>query len=250
MSVLNQATLPTDAASSGTIPAAQKQQDQRRAARAPVQRGASARTSTHGCAGAPAQPASPGRRHEDGPDLAALRARDPQVVLTWIYAERPAVRAMLIRYGVPQHRLGEVVQEVMYQALRSLPRFKGHSRVKTWLLAVAKNVARSRHRRWKRRPTVSLATPQGKHYASTAASANATHTRTPHDAAVHSERKALVRRALQALPPHYAEVIRLRDLEERSTKEVAEALSTTRGNIRVRLYRARQALKGLLASYM
>jgi RNA polymerase sigma-70 factor (ECF subfamily) len=38
----------------------------------------------------------------------------------------------------------------------------------------------------------------------------------------------------------------MRDLEEKSTKEVAEALDLTRVNVRVRLHRARQKLEDLL----
>ena len=51
---------------------------------------------------------------------------------------------------------------------------------------------------------------------------------------------------IAALPPHYRDVLVLRDIEELSTQEVAEMLSMTQTAVKVRLHRARQALSTLL----
>jgi RNA polymerase sigma-70 factor (ECF subfamily) len=48
------------------------------------------------------------------------------------------------------------------------------------------------------------------------------------------------------LPDHYRTVVLLRDIEERSTQEVADILMTTPTAVKVRLHRARQALSTLL----
>jgi RNA polymerase sigma factor (sigma-70 family) len=48
---------------------------------------------------------------------------------------------------------------------------------------------------------------------------------------------------IEALPPQYAEIIQRIDVVEESVAEVAAALSTTSGNILVRLHRARKALR-------
>jgi RNA polymerase sigma-70 factor (ECF subfamily) len=48
------------------------------------------------------------------------------------------------------------------------------------------------------------------------------------------------------LPDNYRVVLLLRDIEERSTQEVAEALGMTATAVKVRLHRARQALSTLL----
>jgi RNA polymerase sigma-70 factor (ECF subfamily) len=53
---------------------------------------------------------------------------------------------------------------------------------------------------------------------------------------------------MEELSDSFREVIRLRDLEEYSTKEVAEELGLTRVNVRVRLHRARTALRDKLTS--
>jgi RNA polymerase sigma-70 factor (ECF subfamily) len=52
------------------------------------------------------------------------------------------------------------------------------------------------------------------------------------------------------LPDTYREVLLLRDLEELSTEEAAEALHVTPNAVKVRLHRARQALRTLLDPYM
>ena len=60
------------------------------------------------------------------------------------------------------------------------------------------------------------------------------------------ETRATVRRAIERLPVSYRSVLVLRDIEELDTDEVATALGTTRNAVKIRLHRARQALKTLL----
>ena len=60
------------------------------------------------------------------------------------------------------------------------------------------------------------------------------------------ERRDIVRRAIERLPSSYRTVLLLRDVEERSTEETARLLGTTTLAVRVRLHRARQAVRTLL----
>jgi RNA polymerase sigma-70 factor (ECF subfamily) len=55
-----------------------------------------------------------------------------------------------------------------------------------------------------------------------------------------------VRACIDQLPLPYRTVIRLRDIEGRDTAETADRLGTNEGVVKVRLHRARQALKALL----
>lgn len=52
---------------------------------------------------------------------------------------------------------------------------------------------------------------------------------------------------MQTLPPRYAEILRRIDLLDETVEEAANALSTTTGNVMVRLHRARKALRDRLA---
>jgi RNA polymerase sigma-70 factor (ECF subfamily) len=60
------------------------------------------------------------------------------------------------------------------------------------------------------------------------------------------QKHTLLYEAMTELSDSYRQIIRLRDLEEQSTKEVAEQLGLTRVNVRVRLHRARTALREAL----
>lgn len=53
-------------------------------------------------------------------------------------------------------------------------------------------------------------------------------------------------RALESLPPHYREIILLRDFEERSIRELAQQLALTPTAVKSRLHRARQLMRDYL----
>jgi RNA polymerase sigma-70 factor (ECF subfamily) len=53
-------------------------------------------------------------------------------------------------------------------------------------------------------------------------------------------------RAIQSLPDHYREVILLRDIEELSIDEIAEALALTRESVKARIHRARLMIREYL----
>ena len=65
-----------------------------------------------------------------------------------------------------------------------------------------------------------------------------------------TELAGIVRAAIDQLPDTYREVLLLRDIEELSTDEAAEALGVTPNAVKIRLHRARQALRTLLDPYM
>lgn len=53
--------------------------------------------------------------------------------------------------------------------------------------------------------------------------------------------------AIQSLPEHYRSIVILRDIEERTIGEIAEALDLTRESTKARLHRARRLLREYLA---
>src|SRR5262249_4072824 len=58
--------------------------------------------------------------------------------------------------------------------------------------------------------------------------------------------REMVRRCIDRLPDIYRSVLILRDIEELNTAAVAEMLITTPNAVKIRLHRARQALKALV----
>ncbi len=61
------------------------------------------------------------------------------------------------------------------------------------------------------------------------------------------EEQAVVRAAIDELPDHYRTILLLRDIEGIATNEVAEQLGITPNAVKLRLHRARQALRTLVA---
>jgi RNA polymerase sigma-70 factor (ECF subfamily) len=193
----------------------------------------------------------PNSASEDGrlsaAELAALRNRDPEAVRRHIYGNRDFLRSVLHRYTETAETAQDLLQETFFQALRSLPDFRGASKITTWLYSIAKNVALARYRKDKRRSPLEEETLTRVAARSGERAGGGSHASwDPVEETTRNEETALVREALESLSENYREIIELRDLKERSTKEVAEELGLTRVNVRVRLHRARQKLEEVL----
>lgn len=179
-----------------------------------------------------------------GEDLEALRSRDPEAVRRWIYRHRDYIRSVLRRYSSHSGRVRDLVQEVFFQVLRSLPSFQGDSKITTWLYSISKNVALSRNSTDQRHSFFSEDTLE---YLQADANSRKAVPPSPLSRAEQEQKRTLFYEAMEELTSSYREIIRLRDLQERSTKEVAEQLGLTRVNVRVRLHRARTSLREKLA---
>ena len=71
----------------------------------------------------------------------------------------------------------------------------------------------------------------------------------PEQAAASSEARRLLESLIEGLPQGNRAVFVLRDVEGMSTAEASEALSITEENVKVRLHRARVALRNGLSAY-
>ena len=121
----------------------------------------------------------------------------------------------------------ELTQETFYQAIRSVGRFRGESRVSTWLCAIAKNQLLL-YRRRKRAPL-----PEAE--AEPAPSAEG-------EALGLMERKELLR-AIHALPEPGREILYLRAFGGLSYREIGAIFGKTENWARVTCCRAREALR-------
>ena len=75
-------------------------------------------------------------------------------------------------------------------------------------------------------------------------------TPTPEQLLMTDETRRIVAEKISELPDAYRVTLLLRDIEERTTSEVAEALGLTEVNVKVRLHCARAALKTLLEPHL
>jgi RNA polymerase sigma-70 factor (ECF subfamily) len=191
-----------------------------------------------------------GEADGSGPDFDALRNRDHWAIRRWILPKQPYIRGVLVRYGVDRLQLDELVQETLFQALRSLPNFKGASRLRTWLYGVARNVAYKFHQSETRQSAHAPDDMDAIQYRERSSPCLAEARSDPRESTIRRERHDVVHRALETLPEHYREVIQLRNLDERTTDEAAQDIGITNVNTRVRLHRARKTLREALHQHV
>ncbi len=132
----------------------------------------------------------------------------------------------------------DVVQDACVRALSAEDRFRGGDR-RAWLLAIVRNGCYSLHRRQRVREATGFDEEQ---HSGENASAS------PERLAIDRERSHRVRRAVEALPAEFREVLVLREFEGLSYKEIAGVVSSPIGTVMSRLSRARAQLAEALAA--
>jgi RNA polymerase sigma-70 factor (ECF subfamily) len=128
----------------------------------------------------------------------------------------------------------DVTQDVFLIVMRDAARYQpGRSTVTAWLCGIARNCLRQRLEREGRWESLDDGEDED---------GRATVCPDPLSELARSERVAMLRRAVSALPVRYREVVVLCDLEELSYAEAADALDCAIGTVRSRLHRARAML--------
>jgi RNA polymerase sigma-70 factor (ECF subfamily) len=143
----------------------------------------------------------------------------------------------------------DVLQETFISAFRALERFEGRSRLSTWLYRIAYNAALMRLRK-RRVSVVSLDEAREMEDGELMPRQLVDWTTLPDDLLLSKEFRGTLNTALASLPESLRSVFVLRDVEGLSTAETAEALGLTETNAKVRLHRARLALRERLTAYL
>jgi len=141
----------------------------------------------------------------------------------------------------------DAVQEAFISALRGLSRFEGRSSIKTWLHRITVNASLTKLRQLKRLGEQSI----DEHLPEFDRQDCRIEAPWPYLATVQEilesdELRARVSAGIDELPDSYRIVLQLRDIEGYATGEVATLLEISEANVKVRLHRARAALKKLL----
>jgi RNA polymerase sigma-70 factor (ECF subfamily) len=136
----------------------------------------------------------------------------------------------------------DAAQEAFLKAFRNLAHFRGESKFSTWLISITLNEARSRLRSQKNMKTESLDEPPENQGSVTPALLRDWR-EIPSEALERKEIRQLLQQAITDLPLIYREVFLLRDVEELSVNQSAEALGISIASVKVRLHRARIMLQ-------
>lgn len=144
----------------------------------------------------------------------------------------------------------EIAQDTFIRAHRALARFRGDSSLATWLHRIVVNLARNRYWyffRRRRHATVSLDCSLTDDSSVTFADVVATDAPTPSRAAAAGEFSVLVATCMERLDARHREILRHRNILNRSYEEIAELLGINVGTVKSRIARARANLRALIA---
>jgi RNA polymerase sigma-70 factor (ECF subfamily) len=196
--------------------------------------------------------------------LEALRRGDEAAFREVVEVHHPWLRR-LARLYVPASEVDDVVQETWIGVIRGIATFEGRSSLRTWILRILVNQARRRAGRgertvpfsasgWGEDPYRGAVTPErltggplGPGYWS---EPPAVWNAGPEGRLLGAELRRVVAAAISRLPPPQREVITLRDVEGWTSAEVCEALGISQVNQRVRLHRARTAVRDAVEVYL
>lgn len=142
----------------------------------------------------------------------------------------------------------DVLQETFMKAYEHLDQFQGNSKFYTWIVRIAVNQALMKLRRRKSDKSVSLdeTIDTGE---DTIVREIAAWDEDPEQRFSRDELGEILDNAVQSLEPPYRSVFVLRDIEELSTEETAEALDLSVPAVKSRLLRARLQLREKLTRY-
>ena len=195
--------------------------------------------------------------------LAALRNGD-EYAFVHLLDRYGGMMVRLALIYVPSRAVAEeVVQETWLAVFQGLSRFEERSSLKTWILRILTNRAKTRGEREGRTvPFSSLASageedepsvdpdrflgPDSQYPGAWAAPPRAW----PQDEVLGRETLGVIEMAIEQLPESQREVIRLRDVEGWDPMEVADALEISDGNQRVLLHRARSKVRAAVEVYL
>jgi RNA polymerase sigma-70 factor (ECF subfamily) len=141
----------------------------------------------------------------------------------------------------------DCAQEAVLKAYQNLARFRREAKFSTWLIQIAINEAKMRLRKDRRHLYDSIDEPATDDDGGFIPRDFADWRAIPSEALEQSELRHALDAALRALPEKYATVLVLRDVQQLSIAETAEALGLTEANVKVRLSRARLQMREALA---
>ena len=179
--------------------------------------------------------------------LAQLRAGDEDAFELVVQRYGGRMLATARRFLKNECDAQDAVQEAFASAFRALDKFNGDAMLSTWLHRIVVNAAlvqlRSKRRRGEQ-PLEKLLPrfDQDGEWIDDPV----TWTDTTETILERRDSREMVRRCIERLPEKYRSVLLLRDIEELDTDEAALSLAVSANTVKVRLHRARQALKTLI----
>jgi RNA polymerase sigma-70 factor (ECF subfamily) len=161
---------------------------------------------------------------------------------------RHSSRAYQIAYGVLGSRedAEEVAQDVFVRVHRALGKFRGDSEFTTWMYRIAMNLARNKYR-WNKcrgaHSKISIDAPLDETRENSSGLELPDTEPGPDELVSTEEFERNIEREMRGLPPLYREALMMRNVDDMSYEQIAEALDCKLGTIKSRIARAREELR-------
>ena len=176
---------------------------------------------------------------------------DEEVVDRVLAGETALYEVLMRRYNQRLYRVArailhndgeaeDVMQDAYVRAYANLNQFAARAPFATWLTRIAVNEALARVRQRNRIQPLENNEPDGDPMSIPSQSPD------PEQNASKAQLKDLLEQAVLNLPENYRTVIMLRDIEELSTTETADALEITEENVKIRLHRGHGMIRSWL----
>jgi RNA polymerase sigma-70 factor (ECF subfamily) len=183
--------------------------------------------------------------------VAGLRAGDSMAFETLIDKYGARLLRLARRFCASEEDARDALQDAMVSVFKSIGNFEATSMLSTWLHRIVVNACLMKLRAKKRRDEIDIeeVLPRFQEDGHQLVPSQPW-TESAQSMLERDELRALVRSSIDQLPETYRVVLQLRDIEEMSTEETAELLGITPNAVKIRLHRARQALRALLDRHM
>jgi RNA polymerase sigma-70 factor (ECF subfamily) len=183
--------------------------------------------------------------------VAGLRAGDTAAFETLLDRYGGRLLRLARRFCGSEEDARDALQDAMVAVFKSIGNFESNSMLSTWLHRIVVNACLMKLRTKKRREEIDIEElmPRFKEDGHQVEPSQPW-TESAQSMLERDELRAQVRAAIDQLPETYRVVLQLRDIEEMSTEETAEVLGITPNAVKIRLHRARQALRALLDRHM
>lgn len=156
-----------------------------------------------------------------------------------LYKEiQPRIYAFFFMRTSSRESAEDLTQEVFYEALKSLPSFKGNATMATWLFSIAKNRLKKHYRSQKYRKQLMDRLTGDEQLMGT-----------PEETLLEKEEKSTLAALISRLDPVAQEVVTLRVYGELSFKEIGMLVGKSENYARIAFHRAKQKIQKEMEGY-
>lgn len=176
---------------------------------------------------------------KESQQLARLRRRDERAFREFVREHQERVYRLCQQILTNSAEAEDVAQEVFVTVFKSIDRFRGDSKLSTWVHRIAVNHCKNRIRYLARRKQQKQEQAQEEHLTDSTASS-------PDERVIRRQGESELVRLLRRLPEDFRIVVVLRDVQGFSYEEICHVTGLPEGTIKSRLHRGRGTLRTML----